>query len=220
MRNPAWKGLGAVALVALGVIVPVGCAAVARVDEPKFGIEHRDGDFEVRQYGARVVAETRVAGSWNDAGNEGFRRLAGYIFGSNRRQAKLAMTAPVGQRADSRKLAMTAPVAQKADGDAWTVSFTMPEGETLATLPEPIDPRVTLREVPGERVAVVRYSGRWTTDRVDAQTRALRAWVGAMDLHATGEPEVNRYDPPWTLWFLRRNEIWLRLAPPTAASHS
>jgi hypothetical protein len=93
-------------------------------------------------------------------------------------------------------------------------------GETLATLPESLDPRVTLREVLGERVAVVRHSGRWTTDRVDSQTRALRASVGAMGLHSISEPEVNRYDPPWTLWFLRRNEIWLRLAPTTAAEHS
>jgi hypothetical protein len=176
----------------------------------------------VRRYAPRVVAETVVPGNRKQAEGEGFRRLAGYIFGGNQDKSKIAMTAPVGQKVEARKLAMTAPVGQKAEGDAWRVSFTMPAGETLRTLPEPNDGRVTLREVAPVRVAVVTFSGRWTDESFATHTESLRAWVSQRGLRPTGDPEVNRYDPPWTLWFLRRNEVWLPLdgepAPAAAVS--
>jgi len=202
----------------LAAAASIGCATVTSAAEPKYEIETKEGAFEVRRYGARVVAQTNVAGDWDDASNEAFRRLAGYIFGKNSGRKKMAMTAPVGQAAKAQtdvasgtRIAMTAPVAQKRDGDAWTVTFTMPEGETLASLPRPDDDRVHLREVLPVRVATVRFSGRWTHANLDEHETALRAWVASRKLAVEGEPEVNRYDPPFKPWFLRRNEIWLRI---------
>ena len=190
----------------------IGWEAVAKVKEPKFALEFGEREFEVRRYPARVVAETHVEGDRKEAESEGFRRLAGYIFGGNKTKTKLAMTAPVGQTANGRKIAMTAPVGQTADGDSsWTVSFTMPEAETLATLPVPIDARVILREAPAARIAVVKFSGRWTNESFARHAEQLRSWLAARGLRPTGETEVNRYDPPWTSWFMRRNEIWLTL---------
>jgi hypothetical protein len=183
---------------------------VANVKEPKYSVKVHDDRFEVREYAPRVVAETVVVGDWNGAGNEGFRRLAGYIFGKNKGRSKIAMTAPVAQRSEAEpvKLAMTAPVGQRQDGSAWTVAFTMPEGETLATLPVPEDPRVVLREAPGASVAVVKFRGRWTPANMEEQRMALREWLTARGLEPEGSSEVNRYDPPWVPWFMRRNEIW------------
>ncbi len=202
-------------LVVLALAAPLGCGTVARVEEPKFAVELHDEEFDVRTYAPRVVAETRVSGRRKDADSEGFRRLAGYIFGGNEQRAKIAMTAPVGLRAEGRKIAMTAPVGLRAEGDSWTVSFTMPEGETLATLPQPKDARVTLRELPAARVGVVRFSGRWTEASFAEHAESLRAWLSARGLSAaTAEPEVNRYDPPWTPWFMRRNEVWLSVKEP------
>jgi hypothetical protein len=202
-------------LVCVLGVLGAGCDVVTRVAsvaEPRFTTEVEEGAFQLRRYGERVVAETRVEGSWLEAGNQGFRRLAGYIFGSNHGQGTLAMTAAVGTRRDGRKLAMTAPVGERRDGDAWLVTFTMPEGETLATLPAPRDARVRLRVVPATRVAVIRFSGRWTVSRMQSHTQALRAWTERHGLRAAGEPEVNRFDPPWIPWFMRRNEVWLPLA--------
>jgi hypothetical protein len=204
--------LALLAVAALGV-VSSGCAAVGRTKEPPYTVSRASGDFEVRSYPARAVAQTEVAGTWEEAGNEGFRRLAGYIFGKNKGRAKIAMTAPVGQRTEPTKLAMTAPVGQTRSGDVWTITFTMPEGETLATLPEPDDARVVLREAPPVRVAVVRFRGRWSQARMDERTDALRSWTQQVALPVIGEPEVNRYDPPFMPWFLRRNEVWLQVGP-------
>jgi hypothetical protein len=202
--------LGFFAIVAL---VSTACAGVTRVAEPPYAIEFREGDLEVRKYGPRVVAETEVAGSFGDAGNEGFRRLAGYIFGKNKRRSEIAMTAPVAQASapEPQKIAMTAPVAQRGSPSAWTVAFTMPAGETLATLPVPDDPRVVLRELAPVRVAVVRFSGRWTDENMGSHEVQLRTWVSQNGLPVAGKAEINRYDPPFLPWFARRNEIWLPL---------
>lgn len=186
---------------------------VMAVSEPPFTLDVHEGAFEVRRYPARVVAETRVTGgTFAAAGNEGFRRLAGYIFGGNRVRKKIAMTAPVGERQENRKLAMTAPVGERSEDGTWVITFTMPLGETLESLPVPDDARVTLHETPPARIAVHRFSGRWTDGKYVEKTAALRAWLAARGLVAVGEPEVNRYDPPWTPWFMRRNEIWLHLS--------
>jgi hypothetical protein len=206
--------------MAAAALLTTGCA-VAHVQEPRYATQTREGTFEVRTYGARCVAETTVTGDWSEAGNEGFRRLAGYIFGKNHRRVKIAMTAPVAQapRAkteEGERLAMTAPVAQRRQGTSWTVAFTMPEGETLATLPIPDDPRIVLREIPPARVAVVRFSGRWTDANMREREDALRRWTSARKLAVVGGPEVNRYDPPFKPWFLRRNEVWLDLADEAA----
>ena len=185
-----------------------GCTTVAKIEEPAFTTQIHDGDFEVRRYGARVVAKTEVEGDWESAGSEGFRRLAGYIFGKNHRKAEIAMTAPVGQQ-NGASIPMTAPVGQRREGATWTVSFTMPTGRSLANLPEPDDARVVLVELPPVDVAVVRFSGRWTDANMRERTDALRAWAASRHLRVTGDPEVNRYDPPFKPWFLRRNEVWL-----------
>ena len=213
-----WRGV-ALITIAIGVLSQLGCASVSHVKEPAYRVIDHEGDYELRAYGERVVAETEVEGDWDAAGNEGFRRLAGYIFGKNKTRAKIAMTAPVAQRTgdeapaigESRKIPMTAPVAQRKDGDRWTVSFTMPEGESLASLPTPDDPRVQLRMRSPETVAVVRFSGRWTSDRMEQRAAALREWVVSRRLRTSGAAEVNRYDPPFMPWFMRRNEVWLNV---------
>jgi hypothetical protein len=211
-RSRAIRALLLGAALSAGVAT-AGCRAMASVGEPPFTATVREGDFELRRYGPRVVAETQVSGDWSEAGNEGFRRLAGYIFGKNGGRQEIAMTAPVAQRRGAGvKLAMTAPVGQRREGDTWTVSFTMPAGETLATLPRPDDPRVVLRELPPVEVAVVRFSGRWTDANMQARAESLRAWTQSRGLRAVGEPEVNRYDPPFKPWFLRRNEVWVEVA--------
>lgn len=195
---------------ALGAAVWFGTQG-RRVEEPAYTVEQRDGDFEVRRYAPRVVAETEVTGTRDAASREGFRRIAGYIFGGNHRREAIAMTAPVSQRGAGEKIAMTAPVSQRGAGDRWTVAFTMPSSHTLGTLPTPDDARVALRLAPAQRVAVVRFANATDDAAVGARTASLARWIAARGLRADGDAELNRYDPPWTPPFLRRNEVWIAL---------
>lgn len=207
-RRPVLRWLVAPVAVAAMIAPMTGHA----VEEPAYAVERTIGDVEVRHYTTYVVAEVVLPGSADDAGNDAFRILAGYIFGKNKGDRTLAMTAPVTQASVPIKLAMTAPVTQAAAAGGWIVQFVLPRGVTLASAPEPVDDMVTLREVPAERVAVIRYSGTWSQSNYDEHLALLRAALRSADLEAAGEPVLARYDPPFMPWFMRRNEIWLHLS--------
>lgn len=211
------KLLGIVGVGAL--LAGLGAAyGYTRVEEPSYAVERAAEPFELRRYEARVVAETEVSGDFAEAGNEGFRRLAGYIFGKNAGDSKIAMTAPVGQSDAGTKIAMTAPVGQTESSSGFTVSFTMPAGSTLANLPRPLDERVRLRELAPTRVAVVRFRGSWSTEHMAERTEALRRWITEQGWSAVGQAEVNRYDPPLVPWFLRRNEVWIPVSDASSVT--
>jgi hypothetical protein len=183
-------------------------------EQPRYEVTQRFPGFELRDYAPFVVAETEVEASHAEAGNEGFRRLAGYIFGKNKGARRIAMTAPVAEARASR-IAMTAPVAEVATGepDHFLIQFMMPSDFTLDTLPEPLDERIHFRQVPARRVAAIRYSGTWSERRYRSHLEKLRAALSREHLEALGEPVWARYDPPFKPWFLRRNEILIEVRP-------
>ena len=207
----------------------LGGTAMA-TEEPKFELISKEKNIELRRYPAFIVAETWVDGDMSEASNKGFRAIAGYIFGDNKAaggtdSAKIAMTAPVTLEpaAPSQKIAMTAPVTiEPQAGETlnmegakrWRVHFVMPSQYTLATLPKPNNTAVTLREVPAKTWAVLNFSGFNTEARVQQHTDELLAWVVTKKMTRIGNPQLARYDPPWTLPILRRNEIMLEVSPP------
>lgn len=200
------RGLAGQAILLVAAIGLCTGNAMA-IEEPKYESLERTGDFELRYYEPHIVAETMVEGAFSDVGNEGFRRLADYIFGENRKKASIDITAPVTQAAGSEKIAMTAPVNQAVQNGKWRITFTMPAEYTIETLPEPLDPRVVLRQEPGKLVAAIRYSGTWSQERYALNEKKLRSLILERGLEPVGDPIFARYNPPFTLWFLRRNEV-------------
>ncbi len=197
------------AWLAAGALFVAG-AAVA-VEEPPFQTLVKDGAFEIRRYPALIVAETRVAGDMDAASNQGFRRIADYIFGNN------AATTPDKKTT----IAMTAPVAVEPvkTGDfksapEWRVQFVMPGQYSLNTLPQPNNPAVELRQAPARTAAVLTYSGLNSAAKVEAKTEELNAWLTARQLVPSSPPQLARYDPPWTLPPWRRNEIQIEVREP------
>ncbi|CAL4869402.1 hypothetical protein MMA231_03694 (plasmid) [Asticcacaulis sp. MM231] len=182
------------------------------VEEPAYTASQTDGDCELRDYPSLIAAEVTVSGERQPALNTGFRLLAGYIFGDNVQKHKVAMTAPVIQAPHSEKISMTAPVIQQASAEGWVVRFIMPGGYTLDTLPIPNNPRVRLVTLPPARFAVVRFSGLGQARDIETQTDVLEVYVQRHKLKAMGAVLMARYDPPWTLWFLRRNELMMPVA--------
>ena len=181
--------------------------------EPGYTVVSRLGEIEIRQYEPYAVAEVLIDAPADEAGNAGFRVLAAYIFGKNKGERKFAMTAPVTQAAAPVKLEMTAPVTQSAVAGGFVVQFVLPKGVTAASAPEPLDPRVQLRDVMPRQVAVIRYSGFWSASTDNEHLAKLQAALRAAALVWAGEPVTSRYDPPFMPWFMRRNEIWLNLVP-------
>jgi hypothetical protein len=203
------SGLAKAAALATGVLT-AGCSVFgirSGTAEPQYSVAAQLGPVQIRQYGPRIAAETVIDAGEEAARYKGFQRLAGYIFGGNLGHAEIAMTAPVAQQ-PSRNIAMTAPVGQsRSAGGGYVVQFFMPAGETLASLPAPNDPAVHLVAVPAQSMAVLRFSdGRDPAD-VAAKQASLLHRLGGSDWRPTGPPVAWFYDPPWTLPFLRRNEV-------------
>lgn len=186
-------------------------------EEPKYTVESKTDVYEVRRYAPMLVAETTVQAEFDDAGNQAFRILAGFIFGKNRSQEKIAMTAPVKSQSTSRadrseKIAMTAPVTSESTANGYTYQFMMPSKYTRETLPVPEDDRVEIKEIPARTFAVLRYSGTWSEARYNEHRDKLLAALQKDGVRVTGEPIWSRYDAPFKPWFLRRNEIWVPVA--------
>jgi effector-binding domain-containing protein len=186
---------------------------MSAVEKPKYTVADRIGEVELRDYPPMIVAEVEVSGERKAAINQGFRRIANYIFGDNSPREKIEMTAPVTQQASGEKIAMTAPVMQEAGSDLWKVRFIMPASYRLDTLPAPNDKAVKLIAVPAQRYAVVTYSGLANEDSVSAQKQLLFETLAKHGVPTQGEAILAFYNPPWTLPFLRRNEILVKVAP-------
>jgi len=194
-------------IILAAAIIIIGAMDAMAIEEAAYKVLKKDNRFEIRDYAPHILAETVVEGDIEEAGNKAFNRLFRYISGENRSREKVAMTAPVSQEPKGEKIQMTAPVGQQRVQEKWAVSFMMPASYTLETLPEPEDPKVTLRQVPARRMAAVRYSGFWSEKNYIRYKLELESWIREKGLTIMGDPLWARYNPPFTPWFLRRNEI-------------
>lgn len=175
--------------------------------EPEYQLLSESGEIQIRQYPPLLIAETVIDADYAQAGNIGFNRLVGYIFGGNQQKQQMAMTTPVFRESAGEQIAMTTPVSQQAVDNKWTMAFVMPSGYSLDTLPTPIDSQVTIKALPAKKVAVLRYSGSLTLEKINENSRQLQAWIEQQHLTPLSAPRSAAYDPPWTLPALRRNEI-------------
>jgi hypothetical protein len=183
------------------------------IEEPSFTVISKTENYEIRKYGSIIVAETKVEADFENAGNQAFQILAGYIFGGNKSKVKIAMTAPVNQAsaAVSEKIEMTAPVSLSKSSTGFLVQFTMPKQYTLESLPIPNDARVEIRQIPGRTVAVFSYSGSWSESRYLKKLDEFQVVLKKNGVRTNGEPQLARFNSPFQLWFLRRNEIWIEI---------
>jgi SOUL heme-binding protein len=207
LSHSFWKGVFiAITLTFIG-------AAMA-TEEPKYAVIEKEPPFEIRSYEPMIVAEVQVDGDLDGASGQGFRLIAAYIFGQNRVNEKIAMTAPVTveeRPSRSEKIAMTAPVGIESTAGKWTVSFVMPAQYTMESIPKPTNSQVQLRQIPAVKKAVISFSGFYNEQKVAEKTLELEQWIKTHNLQPVGVPNFARYNPPWTLPFMRRNEIMINL---------
>ena len=183
-------------------------------EEPRFSIIEKSEPFELRSYAPQLIAEVKVEGDLDTASSQGFRLIAAFIFGQNQVSEKISMTAPVAiETAQSTKIAMTVPVGIEVSKDSakgvsqWVFSFVMPSEYTMATLPKPLNPLVSIRELPAQRRAAITFSGFYNEAKVLEKTKALEDWIKSKQWQPIGNPQFARYNPPWSIPFMRRNEI-------------
>ena len=185
------------------------------IEEPKFTLLEKDKAFELRAYAPKIIAEVVVDGNMREASSKGFRLIADFIFGNNTVQSgkseKISMTAPVSVEPRSDKISMTSPVGVQHASKGWKVYFVMPSQYTLETLPKPKSPLVSIKQRSSQKFAVIRFSGLVDEEKMEKKVAELKQWTDNKKLKVLGNPELARYNPPWTLPFLRRNEVMLEV---------
>ena len=213
--TPGAKRLYHTAFGALMLVLSSGCSVVGinNVEQAAYTAAIKDDPFELRDYEPMVIVETTIDDDFENAGNKAFKRLFAYITGNNVANSDISMTAPViadpAGTSPGTDIAMTAPVLQHYSQGGWRYAFVLPAALTLETAPTPINDKVRLAQVPGKKVAVIQYSGFWNEQSMQQKTSALYDWISANNLTATSEPRWAGYNPPWTIPFLRRNEIMI-----------
>lgn len=195
---------------------------------PDYTIVKKDHAIEIREYKPMLIAEVETKGNRDEAANQGFRILASYIFGNNTTQEnaseKINMIAPVMQSSEkikmtapvitqpSEKIKMTVPVMQTpSNNNHWLVKFVMPEKYTLKTLPKPNNNAISIHQLPSGKMVTIRFSGIVTPKKIAQQVTKLRGYIQAHHLKAADNYQLAMYNPPWTLPFMRRNEILIQL---------
>jgi len=183
---------------------------MSNVEKPDYKVIQTEQNIEIRQYEPMIIAEVEVDGKREDAIREGFRLIADYIFGNNTVKRDIAMTAPVQQQ-ESQKIAMTAPVQQQSTGRSWQISFVMPSKYSMETLPEPKNDRVRLKEIMTKKFVVIKFSGTNSNENVTEHENQLMNYTEANQIKIIGSPKYAFYNAPWTLPFMRRNEVMIEI---------
>lgn len=209
MKKKSFKKLN-ISLIILGLFLLIwiayGYFSVALTEQLTYQVIDSSKEYELRQYDDYIVAETTLDGTFESDGDNAFRIVAGYIFGGNIKKEKIAMTAPVIEE-DYEKIAMTTPVVFD---DERTFAFVMPASYTFETLPEPLDDRVSLREVRGGKVAVLRFSGLYRDSKFEKKHQELIDYLERDNLKYSRIFTAG-YNPPWTPPFMTRIEVWATL---------
>ncbi|APA82070.1 SOUL family heme-binding protein [Francisella tularensis] len=202
------KSLSVISALALSSCSIVG---INNTPQAKYTNIKKDDNFSIRIYAPLTEAQVTVQDSdYKSAVNKGFGYLFRYITGANIAKQDIQMTAPVKIEQSSQKIQMTAPVMIKGDtNDEWTIAFVLPAQYTLENAPKPTNDKVKLVEKPETKMAVITFSGFLDKDTIDSNTTKLKAWIKANNYQIIGQPEAAGYNPPWTIPFLRTNEVMI-----------
>ena len=184
----------------------------SRVENTEYSVVESKKEYEIRLYPAHIVAQTVVKGEYRYALNQGFRIIAGYIFGGNTKKESIAMTAPVIEKGTtSESIAMTAPVMATVEGESHTIAFGMPRSYTLETLPTPNDSRIQIVTIPEKKMAVIRFSWGRSAERILQKKQELRDALQKDNVSVVGEPQYAGYNAPWTPPWMTRNEVLIEI---------
>ena len=186
-----------------------GCSVfgIRTVEMLDYQVLDKEGSFEIRQYEEYWAVRTEIEGDYRESTSKGFRLLFNYISGNNKQQEKIAMTGPVIQQEKGEKIAMTGPVIQQKKGKGWIMEFVLPSKYKTEQPPEPLAPAVKLVKTPGYRAAAISYSGNLGEKKYNAKAKELMQIVRVKGLQPIGKPFSAGYDPPWTIPFLKHNEV-------------
>lgn len=212
-----WQDKNMKKILLLSTIITSSCSVIGinTGETLDYKTRYTNADFEVREYSSYLVAEIKLKKEAKDQSSDAFKRLAGYIFGANTSKNKIAMTTPVIEQ-QSQDIAMTTPVEQYSENGMYIMRFVMPKKYTIETLPTPKDNRIEIIKVKSKLVAVTSYTWSNSSKKKELNKMKLENWLKDNNQFSkTGSYYFASYNPPWTIPFLKTNEV---LVPVTVKS--
>ena len=183
-------------------------------EEPEFKLISEEGEFQIREYDPKIIAQVEVEGDFDEASSKGFKLLADYIFGNNLLDGgskKISMTTPVEMSPMAENLLMTSSILDDQVNNKWSINLIMPQEFSLDTLPKPNNSQVNIIEVPKEKYAVILFSGLIRESSYAEKVELLSNYLEENSFKQKSAIKIARYNPPWTLPFFRRNELMVRI---------
>jgi effector-binding domain-containing protein len=187
---------------------------IMATEEPDFKLISEEGEFQIREYDPKIIAQVEVEGDFDEASSKGFKLLADYIFGNNLldgESQKISMTTPVEMSPLADNLSMTSPIMDDQVNKTWSTNFVMPQEYSLNNLPKPNNSQVSIIEVPAEKYVVIVFSGLVRESSYAEKSELLSNYIKANNFMPQGTIKIARYNPPWTLPFFRRNELMVKI---------
>ncbi len=169
--------------------------AVGKTEQQKYEVLRKDGNIEVRYYPSCIMATVQKNGTYSKSANNGFRTLAGYIFGNNQENEKIAMTSPVWVKNEENNMQM---------------SFVMPSKYFLKDLPSPNDENIQLKEIQPRRFVAIQFGGFSNDKKIKKKSEELIQWLEKEGITYEKEIYYAGYNPPYQL-FNRLNEVLILL---------
>lgn len=188
-----------------------GLVGIRLGEEPTYTLMKSEGVFEIRKYDPMTVASVIIRGEYEAALEEGFIKLADYIFGKNTQEYQVRTNSSLIKEKQSAQLPMTAPVIHERAEMGWKVTFVLPREYTLKNAPKPLDPAITLTREPSRIMACMKYSGTNTLQAIEHRHQQLLDWLQTTDFRTCSQVRCAEYDGPLTVPFLRRNEVQVRV---------
>ena len=201
-------------ILASFIITNIFFNSAMATEEPDFKLISEEGDFQIREYEPKIIAQVEVEGNFDEASSKGFKLLADYIFGNNLldgESKKISMTTPVEMTPLAENLIMTSSIMDDQVNNKWSINFVMPQEYSLDTLPKPNNSQIDIIEVPSEKYAVIIFSGLVRESSYTDKAKLLSNYFKQNNFEKRGAIKIARYNPPWTLPFFRRNELMVKI---------
>jgi len=190
--------------VIIGVVIIIQLFAMRgqrNIETYPYVVDKKYDSFEIRSYEASLFTSVKLSGNnYKSESNKGFSILAGYIFGGNEKEEKIAMTSPVAMSLE----------------DSMTMMFLVPKKFNKESLPLPNESQIKFREEPAKTVAAISFGG-WTSDeKIKVYKQKLVTALDANGIRYTNRFYFLGYNPPFEL-INRRNDIIVELEKDTVA---
>lgn len=197
------KTITIIAIIIISIIIlwSIWGYYASNVEQAEYTVIRKTKDYEIREYAPHIIAEVTLQGDYDNVTTQGFGIIAKYIFGNNKDNTSIAMTAPVMVRNDFKN----------ENNKSNTISFFMPKSYNINNLPKPNNDLIKIIPVPAKKYLVTSFRWYRTENKIKKEQENLQFLANRDNLQIDKDFIYAGYNAPWTPPWMSRNEILVEL---------